>query len=57
MGQPGELKTHHLCKEEQTRRTETSQYPEEKKTTVISLVVASERERAQTLGVTALEGL
>ena len=30
-----------------TRRTETSQYPEEKKSTEISLVVASERERAQ----------
>ena len=32
----------------QTRGTETSKYPEEKKTTVIPLVVASERGAAQT---------
>lgn len=31
-----------------TRRTETSKYPEEKKTKVISQVAASEREEAQT---------
>ena len=31
-----------------TRGTETSQYPEEKKTTVIALVAASERAGAQT---------
>ena len=31
-----------------TRGTETSQYPEEKKTTVIAQVVASERAGAQT---------
>ena len=34
-----------------TRGTETSQYPEEKKTTVIAQVVASERAGAQTAGV------
>ena len=32
----------------QTRGTETSQYPEEKKTKVIAQVVASERAGAQT---------
>ena len=32
-----------------TGGTETSQYPEEKKTTVISQVAASERDAAQTL--------
>ena len=31
-----------------TRGSETSQYPEEKKTKVISLVAASEKETAQT---------
>ncbi len=35
----------------QTRRTETSKYPEEEKTIVISLVVAIEREKAQTINV------
>jgi hypothetical protein len=38
----------------QTRGTETSQYPEEKKTIVIAQVVASERARAQT-GVVAMQ--
>ena len=43
---------------ERTRGTETSQYPEEKKTTVIAQVVASERAIAQTAGVaTRLAGL
>ena len=51
MGQPGMLKTCH--RKEQTRRTETSKYPEEKKTIVIPLVVASERGIAQTYFVTA----
>ena len=41
----------------QTRRTETSKYPEEKKTKVIPLVVASERGIAQTIIVTAIVGL
>jgi hypothetical protein len=40
-----------------TRRTETSKYPEEKKTKVIPLVVASERGLAQTSIVTAMLGL
>ncbi len=40
-----------------TRGTETSKYPEEKKTTVIAQVVASERAGAQTVPVTAGAGL
>ena len=40
----------------QTRRTETSKYPEEKKTTVIPLVAASERGTAQTIKVKAFVG-
>ena len=40
-----------------TRRTETSKYAEEKKTTVILQVVASERGKAQTMVVTATVGL
>ena len=56
MGQPGMLKTCHLLKE-QTRRTETSKYPEEEKTKVIPIVVASERGIAQTNIVTAILGL
>ena len=36
---------------EQTRGTETSHYPEEKKTKVIAQVVASERAEAQTVHV------
>ena len=42
---------------EQTRRTETSKYPEEKKIIMIPLVVASERGIAQTGFVTAKSGL
>ena len=41
----------------QTRRTETSKYPEEKKTKVIPLVVAIERGIAQTAVVLATTGL
>ena len=41
----------------QTRRTETSKYPEEKKTKVIPLVVAIEQGRAQTIVVSAIMGL
>ncbi len=41
----------------QTRRTETSKYPEEEKTTVVAQVVASERARAQTTTVKAVVGL
>jgi hypothetical protein len=40
-----------------TRGTETSKYPEEEKTIVIALVVASERAVAQTKVVTAILGL
>ena len=40
-----------------TRGTETSHYPEEKRTTVIAQVVASERAGAQTGAVTAAPGL
>ena len=42
---------------EQTRGTETSHYPEEKKTKVIPQVVASERGGAQTGTVPAAPGL
>ena len=35
---------------EQTRGSETSQYPQEEKSTEIPLVAASERGRAQTVG-------
>ena len=37
--------------------TETSQYPQEKKTTVIPPVAASERGTAQTVGVSARGGV
>lgn len=48
MGQPIILKVWCIA---QTRRTETSKYPVEKKTIVIPLVAASERGIAQTLMV------
>ena len=41
----------------QTRGTETSHYPQEKKTTVIPPVAASERGVAQTVTVEAVTGL
>ena len=43
--------------EEATGRTETSQYPEEKKSTEIPLVVVSESGRAQTCRVSSLQAL
>ncbi len=48
MGKPGLGKTEspsaeYIGSEERTRGSETSQYPEEKKSTEIPLVVASER--------------
>ena len=46
-----------LSERRQTRGTETSKYPEEQKTIVIPLVVASERGKAQTSLVTARLGL
>ena len=55
MGQPVLLhrrtpQTEHIRLMEGTRGTETSQYPEEEKSTEIPLVAASERGRAQTSG-------
>ena len=47
---------HTLQFAERTRGTETSKYPEEKKEISISLVVAIEKESAQTVIVTALAG-
>ena len=53
MGKPGGSNvpspiTEYIGYEEGTRGTETSKYPEEEKETSISLVAASEGERAQT---------
>ena len=58
MGQPG-TGDRAACALAQvpTRGTETSHYPEEKKTKVIAQVVASERARAQTGPVTAGTGV
>ena len=53
--------THHIedmvSERKQTRRTETSKYPEEEKTKVIPRVAASEIGLAQTNVVTAILGL
>jgi tRNA uridine 5-carbamoylmethylation protein Kti12 len=49
MGQPIMLKTWYPACGKLTQGTETSKYLEEKKTKVISLVVASEKELAQTI--------
>ena len=57
MGQPGIMKWYHPACRKQTRRTETSKYPEEQKTIVIPLVVAIERGIAQTQTVSADWGL
>ena len=46
-----------ILRRRQTRRTETSKYPQEEKTRVIPQVVASERGTAQTDIVTAISGL
>ena len=51
MGQPGAGDRAICLRQKRTRGTETSQYPEEEKTTVIARVVASESARAQTAGV------
>ena len=53
MGQPSRLKICYAACGRSTRGTETSKYPEEKKTIVIPQVVASERGLAQTYYVTA----
>ncbi len=55
MGQPTWINlqvplAEHIGQMEGTRGTETSQYPEEKKSTETPLVAASERGRAQTRG-------
>ena len=57
MGQPDKLKAYHRCKAGRTWGTETSKYPQEEKITMISGVVVSETERAQTNIVTARLGL
>ena len=57
MGQPGGSDTVTALYAGQTRGTETTHYPEEKKTKVIAQVVASERAGAQTGGVTASAGV
>ena len=57
MGQPGTSDRVTVQRTERTRGTETSQYPEEKKTKVIAQVVASERAGAQTGAVTAASGV
>ena len=48
MRQLSAVKLHYPITGRQTRGTETSKYPQEKKTKVIPLVVASERGTAQT---------
>ena len=54
MGQPDSVKhCHPMYIGRQTRGTETSKYPEEKKTIVILQVAASERGKAQTSYVQA----
>ena len=59
MGQPHELKTrdYSCIGLGQTLGTETSQYRQEKKITMIPQVVASERGGAQTTAVMAAVGL
>ncbi len=57
MGQPDGGDSIILPGRRPTRGTETSKYPEEKKTKVIAQVVASERARAQTRDVTASAGV
>ena len=58
MGEPGGSDTVTApCGVERTRGTETSQYPQEEKITMIPQVVASERGGAQTGTVEAVPGL
>ena len=57
MGQPDDSDIITTLGVGQTRGTETSHYPEEKKTKVIAQVVASERAGAQTGIVTAIAGV
>ena len=56
MGEPGRGNARSptnesIVREEGTRGSETSKYPEEKKENSISLVVASEEERGQTVSL------
>ena len=56
MGEPGQGNAwspmnEYIVHEEGTRGSETSKYPEEKKENSISLVVASEEERGQTVSL------
>ena len=57
MGQPTKSDLSITPSVRRTRGTETSQYPEEKKTKVMAQVVASERAVAQTGGVKASAGV
>jgi hypothetical protein len=57
MGQPGARRRAIRLWRKRTRGTETSHYPEEKKTKVIAQVVASERAEAQTGAVEAASGV
>ena len=57
MGEPTDSDVSTMQSIGQTRGTETSHYPEEKKTKVIAQVVASERAGAQTAPVTAGGGV
>ena len=50
-GNPAGGDTGHLLRQERTRGTETSQYPEEEKSTEMPSVAASERGTAQTDGL------
>ena len=56
---PRHRRMNKIVLQEGTRGSETSKYPEEKKENSISLVVASEEERGQTVGLrtTGVEGL
>ena len=51
---PGHRRMNKIVRQEGTRGSETSKYPEEKKENSISLVVASEEERGQTEGLRTL---
>jgi hypothetical protein len=56
MGKPipqGISRSEYIGAKKQTRGTETSQYPEEKKSKEIPSVAASESGRAQTMGFTS----
>ena len=48
---PGHRRMNKIVRQEGTRGSETSKYPEEKKENSITLVVASEEVRGQTMGL------